>query len=89
MFLSPESTETPRPLLVKQDTISNTSGTATVHTSLHEIICVRNGRKCTCDSYRPPMFERYILENPASFRTFKKETGFLTYQGTINRAVLW
>ena len=50
--LSSESTETPRPLLVQQDTISNnTSGTATVHTNLHEKICLRNGRKCTCDPY--------------------------------------
>ena len=63
--LSSESTETPRPRLVQQDTISNTSGTATVHTNLHEKICLRNGKKCTCDPYRPPMFERYILENPA------------------------
>ena len=32
--LSPEPTETPRPLLVQQDTISDTTGTATVHTNL-------------------------------------------------------
>ena len=37
--------------LVQQDTISNTSGTATVHTNLHEGICLRDGRKCTCDPY--------------------------------------
>ena len=49
--LTPESTETPRPLLVQQDTISNTSGTATVHTNLHVKICLRNGKKCTCDPY--------------------------------------
>ena len=42
--LSSESTETPRPLLVEQDTISNTSGTATVHRNLPEKICLRNGR---------------------------------------------
>ena len=56
--LSSESTETPRPLLVQQDTISNTSGTATVHTNLDEKICLRKGRKYTCDPYRPPIFER-------------------------------
>ena len=49
--LSSESTETPQPLLVQQDTISNTSGTATVYTNLHEKIWLRNGRKCTCDQY--------------------------------------
>ena len=38
------------------------SGTATVHTNLHEKICPLNGRKCTCPRYRPPVFERYILE---------------------------
>ena len=44
VFLSPESTET-----VAQDTISNTSGMATVHTNLHEKIWLCNGRKSACD----------------------------------------
>ena len=84
--LSSEFTETPRPLLVQQGTISNTSGTATVHTNLHEKICLRNGRKCTCDPYRPPMFERYILGNPAQLSNIQRGdrfSGSLTNQSIV------
>ena len=38
--LSPESTESPRPLLVQQDTISNTYGMATFHMKVHDQIDV-------------------------------------------------
>ena len=48
--LSPGNTETPRPLLV-QETIPNTSGTATAltHTTLREYVTWYATIECTCD----------------------------------------
>ena len=60
--------------------------TATIHNNLHEKICLRNGRKCTCDPYRPPTFERYVLENPAQLSNISRGdrfSGSLTNQSIV------
>ena len=74
---SPASTETPRPLLAQQDTIPNTSGSATFHTNLHEKICLHVGVESVPATHiAPECLNATCRRTQHSFRTFKEEAGF-------------
>ena len=68
-----------------KDTIYNTSGTATVHTNLHEKICLRNGRKCTCDPYTRyfQSYSSFLVMATANFDTTNspRESFSIVYHG--------